>query len=130
MNVAWIAVLGALVLACAALAVVGWSAWHRGDSERRTLVRRMARLPLRDKLRLALALVRDSRIPLVVRAIPPALILYLAMPIDLIPDFIPVLGHLDDVLIVLLGAAILSRFTPRQVLEEHIARLEEAERVR
>ncbi|MDO8612474.1 MAG: DUF1232 domain-containing protein [Dehalococcoidia bacterium] len=84
----------------------------------------MLRLPLRDKLRLALALMREPRIPLLVRAVPPALVLYLAMPLDVIPDFIPVIGHLDDALVLLLGIAVLLRFTPRAVLEEHVARLE------
>ena len=59
-----------------------------------------------------------------VRVIPPALVVYLAMPLDVIPDFIPVIGHLDDVLVLLLGVAVLLRFTPRAVLEEHVARLE------
>ena len=130
MNVVWIAVIGALLLVCVALGVAGWWAWSRGDPEGRTLVKRVTRLPVRDKLRLALALARDSRIPLVVRAIPPALILYLATPIDLIPDFIPVLGHLDDVLVAIIGLGFLLRFTPRSVLEEHVARLEAAERGR
>ena len=79
---------------------------------------------------LPLALAREPRIPLAVRAIPPALILYLATPIDVIPDFIPVIGHLDDLFIVVIGIGLLLRFTPRYVLEEHIARLESAERNR
>ncbi len=94
------------------------------------LVKRVIRLRLRDKLHLAVALAREPRIPLAVRAIPPALILYLATPIDVIPDFIPVIGHLDDLLIVVIGIGLLLRFTPRYVLEEHIARLESAERNR
>jgi uncharacterized membrane protein YkvA (DUF1232 family) len=48
------------------------------------------------------------------------------MPLDIIPDFIPVIGHLDDVLVLLVGVAVLLRFTPRAVLEEHLARLEAA----
>ncbi len=95
-------------------------------TQQRTLVRRVIRLRVRDKLRLALALARESRIPLAVRAIPPGLVLYLATPIDVIPDFIPVLGHLDDLLILIVGVGLLLRFTPGYVLEEHIARLEAA----
>jgi uncharacterized membrane protein YkvA (DUF1232 family) len=101
--------------------------WRRGGPEERTLVRRIVRLPLRSKLRLALALVRDSRIPLVVRAIPPGLILYLATPVDVIPDFIPVLGHLDDMVILIVGVGLLLRFTPRDVLEDHVTHLEAGE---
>jgi uncharacterized membrane protein YkvA (DUF1232 family) len=98
--------------------------WRHGDAAGRALVERTLRLPLRHKLRLALALVREPRIPLLVRAVPPALVLYLAMPLDIIPDFIPVIGHLDDALVLLLGVAMLLRLTPRAVLEEHVARLE------
>jgi uncharacterized membrane protein YkvA (DUF1232 family) len=123
MTAVWIilAVATALVLA---VALAAWLLRRAGTPEERTLVRRVLRLPLRHKLRLALALMRERRIPLLVRAVPPALVLYLAMPLDVIPDFIPVIGHLDDALVLLLGVAVLLRFTPRRVLEEHVARLE------
>lgn len=44
------------------------------------------------------------------------------MPIDIIPDFIPVLGQLDDVLVVVLALGLFIRMTPRKVIEEQIAR--------
>jgi uncharacterized membrane protein YkvA (DUF1232 family) len=50
------------------------------------------------------------------------------MPLDVIPDFIPILGQLDDVFIVLIGLGLLLRFTPRGILEEHLARLERTQR--
>ena len=130
MSTLWIAVLAGLVLVCVVLGVVAWLIWRRVDLEERALVKRVIRLRLRDKLHLAVALTREPRIPLAVRAIPPALILYLATPIDVIPDFIPVIGQLDDLLIVVIGIGLLLRFTPRYVLEDHIARLESAERNR
>ena len=130
MSTLWIAALAGLVLVCVVLGVVAWLIWRRVDLEQRTLVKRVIRLRLRDKLQLAVALAREPRIPLAARAIPPALILYLATPIDVIPDFIPVIGQLDDLLIVVIGVGLLLRFTPRYVLEEHIARLESAERNR
>ena len=123
MTAVWIivAVAGALV---AAAALAAWLLRRAGTPEQRSLIRRVLRLPLRRKLRLALALVREPRVPLLVRALPPALVLYLAMPLDIIPDFIPVIGHLDDALVLLLGVALLLRFAPRAVLEEHVTRLE------
>jgi uncharacterized membrane protein YkvA (DUF1232 family) len=130
MSTLWIAALAGLVLVCMVLGVVAWLIWHRVDLEERTLIKRVTSLRLRNKLHLAVALAREPRIPLAVRAIPPALVLYLATPIDLIPDFIPVIGYLDDLLVVVIGVGILLRFTPRYVLEEHIARLESAERNR
>jgi uncharacterized membrane protein YkvA (DUF1232 family) len=46
------------------------------------------------------------------------------MPIDLIPDFIPIVGHIDDLLVMLVGVSLFLRFTPRHVLEEQLRRLE------
>jgi Protein of unknown function (DUF1232) len=42
------------------------------------------------------ALTRDKRVPLRLRVLPPAFVLYLASPLDVIPDFIPVIGLIDD----------------------------------
>ncbi|MGB2694833.1 MAG: DUF1232 domain-containing protein, partial [Dehalococcoidia bacterium] len=64
------------------------------------------------------------RVPLWVRAVIPALMLYLAMPIDIIPDFIPVFGQLDDVAVVIVAGGVLLRFTPPAIIEEHVVRLE------
>lgn len=130
MNTVWVIAIGGVLIGCIALGVAVWLMWRRRDPEERALVKRVTRLPVRDKLRLALALARDSRIPLALRVIPPGLVLYLATPIDLIPDFIPVIGHLDDVVIAVVGLGLLLRLTPRWVLEDHVARLESAERKR
>jgi uncharacterized membrane protein YkvA (DUF1232 family) len=43
---------------------------------------------------------------------------YALSPIDLIPDFIPVVGYLDDLIIVPAGIALLLKMIPRQVMEE------------
>lgn len=126
MSATWIAVIVGLAVLLLVLGMAAWLMWQHIDPAGRTLIKRITRLALRAKLRLALTLIRDPRIPLAVRAIPPLLILYLAMPIDVIPDFIPVLGHVDDVLILVIGIGLLFRFAPRHVLEEHVCRLESA----
>ncbi|MEO8153949.1 MAG: YkvA family protein [Rhizobacter sp.] len=46
-----------------------------------------------------------------------AVLAYVLSPIDLIPDFIPVLGQLDDLLIVPLGIALVTRLTPKPLWE-------------
>jgi len=122
-TIVWI-ILALAAALIAAAALFAWLLRRAGTPEERSLVRRVLRLPLRGKLRLALALVREPRVPLLVRALPPALVLYLAMPLDIIPDFVPVIGHLDDALVLLIGIALVLRFTPRGVLEEQVERLE------
>lgn len=120
----------ALIVAVAvvvALAAIAWVFWRRTSAAARLMMRRIARLPLRHKLRLAMAMLRDRRVPLHVRAILPGLLLYLSLPLDLVPDFIPVLGQLDDLVVVLVGVGLLLRFAPRRVIEEHLARLEGVE---
>ena len=62
---------------------------------------------------------RDPRTPWYARAAAILVAAYALSPIDLIPDFIPVLGFLDDLLIVPLGILIVIRLIPADVLEEH-----------
>jgi uncharacterized membrane protein YkvA (DUF1232 family) len=50
---------------------------------------------------------------------------YVFSPIDLIPDFIPVLGYLDDLVLVPLGVAFLLKMIPSEVMAECRAKAEE-----
>ncbi|QYJ16790.1 hypothetical protein Rxycam_02626 [Rubrobacter xylanophilus DSM 9941] len=61
---------------------------------------------------------RDPRTPLHARLFAALVMAYALSPIDLIPDAIPVLGHLDDLLLVPLGVALAVRMIPPHVLEE------------
>ncbi|HEX6363353.1 MAG TPA: DUF1232 domain-containing protein [Albitalea sp.] len=60
---------------------------------------------------------RDPDTPMLVRLLALAVAAYALSPIDLIPDFVPVLGYLDDLLIVPLGLLLVVRLLPRHVLE-------------
>lgn len=60
---------------------------------------------------------RDPRTPIYVRVLALLVAAYALSPIDLIPDFIPVIGYLDDLLIVPLGLALVVRLTPPEVLD-------------
>lgn len=71
-----------------------------------------------DGYALYLAL-RDPRVPWFAKAVLGAVALYAVSPIDLIPDFIPVLGLLDDLVIISLGIALAARLIPRDIMEEH-----------
>ncbi len=84
----------------------------------------LLKLPWRKRIALFWRLLRDSRVPIGAKAVLPALGLYLLMPLDLIPDFIPVLGYLDDLLVLLLGLWLFLRLCPRYLLDEHIRRLQ------
>ena len=61
---------------------------------------------------------RDTRTPLAAKIVAGAVAAYALSPIDLIPDFIPVLGYLDDLLIVPLGIWIAVRLIPPPLLAE------------
>jgi uncharacterized membrane protein YkvA (DUF1232 family) len=91
-----LAVLGGLLLAWLALAYV----LARAARGRVGLGEVLRLLP--DLLRLVGRLARDRSLPRGVRARLWLLIGYLAMPIDVIPDFVPVIGYADDVIVVAL----------------------------
>jgi uncharacterized membrane protein YkvA (DUF1232 family) len=61
---------------------------------------------------------RDPRTPWYAKAWAALVVAYALSPIDLIPDFIPVLGMLDDLLLVPLGVAVAIRLIPREIMEE------------
>jgi uncharacterized membrane protein YkvA (DUF1232 family) len=115
-------IIAGLVLLIAAAAFLFWRI-QRSDEKK--LAKRIAKLPFLDKISLAGSLFRDDRIPIGPRIVALALVLYIASPIDLLPDFIPVIGYFDDVLIVLVGAGLLLRSIPRYLIEEHVGRYEE-----
>ena len=67
---------------------------------------------------------RDPRVPWYARLFVGIVVAYALSPIDLIPDFVPVLGYLDDLILVPLGLALALRMVPSDVLDECRARAE------
>ena len=63
-------------------------------------------------------LLRDARVPRRVKAAVALLLLYLLMPFDLVPDFIPVAGQLDDAILVAVVLAYAARSTSPELIEE------------
>jgi len=76
-----------------------------------------------QQVRLAWGLMRDDRVPLLLKAIPLAAIIYVISPLDLIPDFIPILGQLDDAGIAMLAISLFTSLAPADVVAEHRERL-------
>jgi uncharacterized membrane protein YkvA (DUF1232 family) len=76
-----------------------------------------ARAVKRDVVALFLA-ARDSRTPWYAKVMAGLVAAYALSPIDLIPDFIPVVGYLDDLVIVPLGIWIVVRLVPDDLMQE------------
>ena len=79
----------------------------------------------RETLALYLA-ARDPRTPWYARLVVAAVAAYALSPIDLVPDFIPVLGLLDDAVLLPLGITLALRLIPAEVIAESRARAAEA----
>ena len=72
-----------------------------------------------DCIVLVRRLLRDPRVPRRHKLLLGALVGYLALPFDLVPDFIPVAGYLDDALVVALTLRAVLKGTGRELLREH-----------
>lgn len=86
----------------------------------RARLRQGAQTVKRDVLAIYLA-ARDPRVPWYAKALALVVAGYALSPIDLIPDFIPVLGYLDDVILVPAGVLLVRRLIPAEVFAEHRA---------
>ncbi|TPL49788.1 YkvA family protein [Mesorhizobium sp. B2-4-6] len=86
--------------------------------------KRWARKIKRDVVALWIA-ARDPRVPWYAKAAAGAVAAYALSPIDLIPDFIPIIGYLDDLLIVPVGIMLAVKLVPPGLMQEF---REEAER--
>src|SRR6188768_2215367 len=91
-----------------------------------TAAKEWARAIKRDVIALWLA-ARDPRVPWYAKALAGAVAAYALCPIDLIPDFIPILGYLDDLVIVPVGILLAVRLIPATLMVEF--RAEAAERI-
>ena len=82
--------------------------------------RHWARLVKRDVHAIYYA-ARDPRVPWYAKALAICVAGYALSPIDLIPDFVPILGYMDDVIIVPLGILIVVKLIPPEIMAEHRA---------
>lgn len=69
---------------------------------------------------------KDPRVPWYAKLFAACIVGYAFSPIDLIPDFIPILGYLDDLVLVPLGVALALKMIPQNVLSECREKAQEA----
>ena len=86
-------------------------------SAMRPAIRQWARKIRRDVVAVWIA-ARDPRVPWYAKVLALAVAAYALSPIDLIPDFIPVLGYLDDLIIVPLGILLVIKLIPAELMAE------------
>lgn len=111
-----IGVVAGLLLLWLCLLFVLWRVQrHQGD---KTRIREALRL-IPDVVRLLRRLAKDPALPRGVRVRLILLLGYLLMPVDLVPDFIPVLGYADDAIIVALALRSVARRAGAQTLDRH-----------
>ncbi|QDP96789.1 DUF1232 domain-containing protein [Microlunatus elymi] len=97
------------------LGLLWWSARRSGD---RVRLREGLRL-LPDLIRLLRRLAADPDLPTGVRVRLVLLLAYLLCPIDLVPDFVPVLGYADDAIVVLIALRSVTRRAGPDALDRH-----------
>lgn len=68
---------------------------------------------------------RDPRVPWYAKVFAGAVVAYAFSPVDLIPDFVPVLGYLDDLVLIPLGTSLAIKMIPAEVLKEYRQRAKE-----
>ncbi len=72
------------------------------------------------QVRLTWRLLKDPRVPVFLKALPLLGVLYVVFPIDIVPDFLPILGQLDDLGVVLAGLKVFEKLVPRHIVQEHL----------
>lgn len=73
-----------------------------------------------QQTRLVFRLIRDPEVPFYLKFVPFAGLLYVIMPIDLITDFAPVVGQLDDITALIVGAKVFIELAPPHVVARHL----------
>jgi len=109
-------ILAGLLLVHVVLLVLLWRYARRHPD---TVTMGGALRPLPDLLRLIRRLAADKTMPTGVRVRLGLLLIYLASPIDIIPDFVPILGYADDAIIVALVLRSVTRHAGADALDRH-----------
>lgn len=76
-----------------------------------------------QQARLVYALLRDPEVPFYLKLLPFTAVLYLLFPFDLMPDLVPVVGQLDDLTALLIGAKLFVELAPPHIVARHLAQI-------
>lgn len=87
----------------------------------RNLFRLLFHLP--SFLKLVWRLIEDQRVSVGAKLIIAAILSYVILPTDLLPDFLPGVGQMDDLAVILGGLKLFLRLCPREVVQEHLKAL-------
>lgn len=97
-----------------------WKALKSSDRIKSVGIRRIIKglKGIRPRIKVYRLVLKDSRTPKTAKVLLALAIGYTLMPFDLIPDFLPVIGHVDDIIIVPLLFYLAIRMIPKEVIEE------------
>jgi uncharacterized membrane protein YkvA (DUF1232 family) len=109
----------ALLLRLLAIPII-WLIVTRQRSTRSPTVAEIEKLGWNYRLSLTWRLARDRRVPIYARPLALLPALYMLSPIDVLPDFIPIVGKLDDAFVVSTAYSVLSWLVPDSLLREHL----------
>jgi uncharacterized membrane protein YkvA (DUF1232 family) len=78
---------------------------------------------LMQQIKLVYYLVRDRDVPIYLKVLPFLGVLYVLFPIDIITDIVPVLGQIDDLMILTIGAKVFIEMAPAPVVAKYMAQM-------
>ncbi|MBE2202097.1 MAG: DUF1232 domain-containing protein [Anaerolinea sp.] len=73
-----------------------------------------------QQIRLVWRLVRDPEVPIYLKILPLLTVIYLLIPLDLLPDVLIGLGQLDDLTVLLVGSKLFVEFAPPHIVSRHM----------
>jgi uncharacterized membrane protein YkvA (DUF1232 family) len=87
---------------------------------------KFSRLKLLREIRLYALIIKDPRTPRLAKILLGLAVFYALSPFDLIPDFIPVIGHLDDMILVPAIVFIALKLVPKEIIENYKTKVQDS----
>jgi len=91
------------------------------SSIRRTVADQGFRKEMWHQVRLAWYLLKSPEVPWYLKLLPVIAVIYVFIPTDLIPDFFPALGQLDDITALIVGAKVFIELSPQDVVNRYLS---------